>query len=531
MKILSLSLLFASSVAGAFAQTVPTILPNALAMKVSRDGKTVIAQDVYGDAIIYDTSEKSTNTYGGYYPGNGNNCSNTGIIVGQSMTDNKGAIIASGKAYIPMALNSYDTSSLDAITPDGTRACGWITNTTGSGPMQVGFYCDITEGTVENPILLPAPQKDFFGDVPQFCTATYISDDGKRIAGIVMDGSGFYSYPIVYTQDENGEWSYYCPSEPMFNPEGLPLPRFPQSDIVAPEITDFMTPEKRADWYEDWENYEESGGQLLSPWEMLDYYLTDEEYQEYLDALTEYNEELWDFYDAIDRYWEEMAKIGENAKFVSNMALSPDGNFLMADLGISNDYTTSDIVAGYQPYMFNLTERTYQAVESRFSNMLPLQILSDGTVVTMGAPIDMRAYCGYIKPAGAEEFMTLEEYLEVQNSPWLEWMRDNLVVETVTGTNPETGQFESSEVMVSGIISFSDDMKTLAGGMNTSDMYSYVFSNSDKSEVETIPFDNSSEIYRVYNLQGVNVMTTKTKGDLDKLPKGIYIINGRKFKI
>lgn len=36
-------------------------------------------------------------------------------------------------------------------------------------------------------------------------------------------------------------------------------------------------------------------------------------------------------------------------------------------------------------------------------------------------------------------------------------------------------------------------------------------------------------IYRVYNLNGVNVLNTTDKAELDRLPRGIYIVNGKKF--
>ena len=49
--------------------------------------------------------------------------------------------------------------------------------------------------------------------------------------------------------------------------------------------------------------------------------------------------------------------------------------------------------------------------------------------------------------------------------------------------------------------------------------------------VENIFSDDSDGIYRVYNTQGVKVLETEEKSELNILPKGIYILNGKKIAI
>ena len=311
-------------------QEEPHIIPAAFGQKIDRTGSYIMAQYISGSTIAYDIARLDATFYGGYYPGNGNCITNEGMLVGQDMETSRGVIMKNGTASIPGTLNNILQSSLDAITPDGKRACGWIQNAKG-GPIQLPFYCDIDDnGTVGEPIILPYPSKDLFNDTPQYCTASYISDDGKRIAGIVQDGTGFYAYPIVYSQLEDGSWEYTCPSEPLFNPNHLEIPEYPDFDNIevpkAPEITDFMTPEKKEEWEKAMQEYESSGGNAQrNPWSDVTYYTGDEGYDDFEKAIVEYNQEVNNIIGKVlDDYWMSMAKVGEYARFIPNLAFSHD---------------------------------------------------------------------------------------------------------------------------------------------------------------------------------------------------------------
>ena len=39
------------------------------------------------------------------------------------------------------------------------------------------------------------------------------------------------------------------------------------------------------------------------------------------------------------------------------------------------------------------------------------------------------------------------------------------------------------------------------------------------------------ETFRVYDLRGVNILNTEDKSEIDHLPKGLYIINGKMVMI
>ena len=53
----------------------------------------------------------------------------------------------------------------------------------------------------------------------------------------------------------------------------------------------------------------------------------------------------------------------------------------------------------------------------------------------------------------------------------------------------------------------------------------------ESTTIEEIGFDENDDYYRVFNIQGVNIMNTRDKSDLKKLNPGIYIINRKKIVI
>ncbi|MCH5233856.1 MAG: hypothetical protein J1E16_01060 [Muribaculaceae bacterium] len=498
----------------------PTILSEIFAQKVSPNGKYIMAQDFTASAILYDMENGKQLLYEAYYPGNGNCVSNNGIMVGQDMATQLGSIMVNGTASVPRVLNGQYQSTLDAITPDGSRACGWIQNTR-SGLLQIPFYCDIDEnGNALEPEALPFPPKDLLGDTPQFATATYISDDGKTIAGIVRDGTGFISYPIVYTQDEKGDWSYVCPSEPLFNPEHLEIPSYPDYEDLClpdpPKITDYMSEEMKKEWEAAMAEYEATGDEYLDPWTHVEDYTGELGYEEYTeDSLEYYKEANKLLSEAIDEYWKKMAKISKYARFAPNMALSPDGKTLMAALGISDDEYLSDESTGYITYKFDLSSGEYSEIISEYDTLIPTQVMDDGTFVAIGAPNSLLAYRSYIVLPGTTEFISFDQYIEDTNPQYLSWVNNNL-------------DFFGSGV-VSGILSFSKDMSVIVGGLLFNEMMSYVITDANAG-MEKIMLPES-EIYKIYNLSGIPVLSTKDKTEITHLPKGIYIINGKKIKL
>ena len=62
--------------------------------------------------------------------------------------------------------------------------------------------------------------------------------------------------------------------------------------------------------------------------------------------------------------------------------------------------------------------------------------------------------------------------------------------------------------------------------------YSYILKLGTSGVKSLIDEDcNKEDILRVYNLNGINVLNTTDASALKTLPKGIYIVNGKKIII
>lgn len=437
-----------------------------IAQKISSNGLYVCGQDVYGAGVLVVNSQnEAISYYEAMAPGNFNSVANNGLAVGQDLLTNNGAVMFNNKYYVPDALAGNFMSSLDAVTSDATKAVGYMGSNGATYAVPIIMELD-ENGQAGKLTKLPYPKKDFLGDAPQFVTACTISDDGNTIAGFVTDGSGFYSYPIVFKADEAGKWTTFTPSEPLFNPNNLPIPKFPES---LPNETD------------------------------------------------------QDFYAKLDQYWDEMAQVTANSNFALNqMRMSRDGSTLVCCLGYSNpDEGMTDEYSKLAMCIFDLNDMSYKIFESEYNGLTPIQVLADKSIVCF----DTNSFTDYIIPAGYTEILTLEEYLKTTYPELVQWMRDNLgVVSVMTSSGYQ-------EMIVAGILSFSEDMSTLAGGYSgLAGNFTYVVRGLNAG-VETIVSENNEGKWVVFDLLGNKLLDTTNAEELNSLPKGIFIINGKKVLV
>ena len=96
----------------------------------------------------------------------------------------------------------------------------------------------------------------------------------------------------------------------------------------------------------------------------------------------------------------------------------------------------------------------------------------------------------------------------------------------------ETTALNSGPELVTGIPLFSEDMQTICGGYydGAGGALSYVFRTGTNNGVESLqlPEDGSLD---VITLQGLRLRDIKNTEDLRTLPKGIYIVNGKKIAL
>lgn len=538
----------------AVAQDVtPMTVKNVLSLKISPNGKYAAGQDKLLNATQIDLSTGDILSYDMSSPGIGNWIANDGTMVGDQQ--DIAIIMKDGKST--RFVRDYWFSNAYGITPDGSRICGVINNPMTSETMFIPAYFDVDEnGKVSEPRFLPYPKLDFFGLAPQFITAVYISDDGKTILGQVLEWSGDKLYPIVFKQDDNNEWTYSLPSEPLFNPNHLEIPERPMDDFYVPDVYDFMSPEEWEDYVYAYQIYVENNyDPLLEP----DYrdFMTEEEYTAYEAAVEKMWEDNKKYNEALKEFYIKWNEIIDSSVFFSQnaMALSPDGNSFVAAAAYEdpiNEYYAEDITV---PYIFDLKNNEIKKIETPYNKMIPTQIMNDGTVISSNMKVNVYSYyqvppVSFIMLAGSDEFIPIQDYIERVAPVYLPWMEKELVHLVNIYTDPNTGQvYESDELMITGQAAVSEDFSVLVSGV-----YSYYFSNdsmyltyimdlSENAGIENISQDNSLRILNngdiivngyfrnieIYTLEGLRVFsTTNINSDYGihtGLTPGLYVLN------
>lgn len=525
--------------AGTYAQMAPEILPYLYGQKVSPDGKWIVGEDAGGSIVIYDrtTGHEEAGVFESVYYGNGNTFALDGTCVGSTWGD-EGVIFKDGEMVWVESLEDVEFCGLNGITADAKRICGLISNPVESGDvaMFVPIYIDLGEdGEYGEPHYLPYPDKDFTGSVPQYASATWISNDGKTILGQVVDASGMFIYPIVYKENESGEWSYTLPSESLWNPNGIELPENPgEFEMDRPDPYSYMTPEEVAEYqdaYQDWVNSGYNPDLYPTPED----FMSDEAKAEY-DAYYEEYQAAAKIYDAkISAYLEARAQMyDESTPFLQNgMAMNADGTVFAA----ASDHTV--FVEGsfwpvsvYETYVFDINAGTFTRIESQYTDIVPNQVLAKGEIIgsTPANGMAIMPPLSYVFTPGASDYVPFETYLETTNPEGAEWMKENLMAEIPVSYDPETFEEFYESVLVTGHISASDDFSVVAGGIFSyvlpNEEYAemgyltYVFENLKGSSVNSVVADNSS----VKALRGGVLVISNTVSDL-----AVYDLSGRKL--
>lgn len=501
----------------ASAQSLPTHVTyekGLYAVKISPDGKWV--GSVAGSASLFNTETGKQEIYTDCLLGLGNTVTNDGVAVG-NLGDGP-AVLKNGQTIIPKGAEDYWFCPLNAITPDGKKVVGIVNNPNRDGVSDVPMIADLDgDGNLSNITILPYPKTDFFRATPQFVTAVWISDDAKTVIGQVLDWRGFYCYPIVFKQDASGKWDYNLPSEKLFNPTHINIPDNPWLD--EPEMPvgeNYITnPLKKRAYQLAYEQYQEGLRDMPMPEE----YMTDEDYERYKKAVESYNEWYYGVEDRINEYLDIYYEVlGTSPAFELNeMALHPSGEYLMTHGGLVDE---KGDVAG-KIYRFDCDGSDYEVISGPNPSLYPSQILSDGTLIA-ALPM-MEVPTSYIKLPGSKTFITIEEYLKPQYPEISKWIADVFPGGT-------------------GLVCVNEDISVLAGGLipaqlsdyneDTDDFYySTYIVNLLSSGIEEIMATPEDGVYTVFNMHGVKVLQTKDASQVNALPSGLYIINGRKVLV
>lgn len=514
----------AALLAAQVSAVVPASYENYQITGLSPDGRYAVSC-LYGTMNVIDLTTGNIETFAegdmgatSYSEGMGNYVSNTGIVLG-SMFDSLNAAYLKGGEWTELPVENPNLSNMaNGITPDGLRICGSIgaseISTETSTIMLIPAVWDLKEnGEYSGPVILPYPELDFSGRVPQYVTALYISDDGRTIAGQIRDYSGMLPEPIIYTLDDENNWSYSLPARHLINPDHLELPEDPGDGPTGPDIQDFMSEEEREayqaaidEFYETWENYPDP----------LDY-MTEEEIDAYNDAYAAYEEAYNEWNEKFEAFYDVLTQILDSSpEYIFNsISLSPDGKRCLTaqQIAIPNDDPLAwRPVYKISPVVFNLENGEVSQYDNSY-NVMPTYITSAYTVLGYTDETDP-TYNRVAKvwPLGAEAPVTLYSYMQTANANTAAWMNENMTHD-IEVINWETETFEMLEdVMITGVPHATPDLSVIATHVENffedSDVmtFSYILPASIESGVKVV---ESAELH------------------LNTLPGSVLLVNGK----
>lgn len=544
----------------------PKILEEFYALKISPNGRWIYSNPSNGEIVIYDLETNDHNEFYEVSLGNGNVIANDGTCVGSKDTG-KAIIIKGDKMITPTKISTYWYSNINGISIDASKIVGVVGNPRSSGTddeinqIYLPFVADIDEdGKVGEMTFLPHPSKDFFGMVPQYSSATWISDDCRTILGQTIDYSGMFIQPIVYHQDASGEWSYTLPTESMFNPDHINLPEYPgEFDYgLMPNPLDYMTPEKQEEYEEDleyWRNHYDDPD-VAFPDDHLEDYMTEEKLNAYYEALDNFYIEAEKYNDEILEYILARNEIIDTSvSFVQNAsAMNGEGTF--AVLTSSHYVETGEEIpeSYYGVYTLDVEKGTIAKIDTQYKDLISGQVLDRNVILSSTPASEYPA--AYVYEAGASDFVPVQDYLSQFNPSAVEWMEDNLVHElagTDSGISPystESGtRADVRTALISGFGVASRDFSVFAGAVPAY-MYdpvlyymTYIFTDITTSGIGSVAIGDSSAVKVVNNgvlaidgavdnlavvdLSGRKVFgMQKAEGTVDtKLNRGIYIVS------
>lgn len=493
---------------------VPKLVSNVYALQMSPNGKWV--GSMAGNASVYNMETGAIVSYPSSFLGLGNCVADNGWAVGSSTND--AMMLINGVEVSPEAMKPFWFSDINAITPDATRVTGLVNDTVkGSQIFYVPFVADLTsDGTVVNMKILKHPEYDLLGTPPQYSTGVWISDDGKTAMGIVVDYMGRYTYPIVYKEDAQGEWDYFLPAEALFNPDNIIVPENPWlNEPPFPEAQDYMSGIFKDLYLQALEKYSNGSGPFPNP---DDYFQNSQEKNAYYAAVEEYDKWYYAALPDIKAFDDAYTQVlNTSINFSANeMALHPSGDYFMIRGGISTgiETETSEI------YKFNSDNSQYVSYSTPSNEYFPCQILPDGTLIITKGIMDVPS--SYLMLPGSDEFITVQDYFRANYPEVSEWL-DNTVP---GGTGVLLSNYDKT-VFTGALIP-----DQLAFGNSENDPYYHTYIiDLNASGIESIVDETEDGLYKVYNLQGVKVMESKDASVINNLPKGIYVVNGKKVAV
>lgn len=485
--------------------------------KFSRNGEWLV-ENLQGTMNIlqrstgkqYSCADNTGNTL--YMPGLGNSVSNNGRIVGTE--GDYAAYWEDGNwTELPQATGIGTLyNSANAITPDESRIVGILGNdgaSMGSDDMLMAYpvvWTKNASGEYECKTL-PYPKTDFLGKTPQYVTAMDISDDGKTVVGQVRDFSGFYTMPIIYTEDANGNWSYrVIGSDEIYDKDKIGnLPAEPTSPTM-PDPTSYMTSSDIDNYNAALEDYNEQmelyyEGIISDPpvYPMYADYMSDADQKAaYNAAVEKYNNDIQQYMADYQKYMEERGKVINECGFMQNtLCLTSDGHFLGTALEDRTAAGGDDMWGGgsknYMGY-FDLTQENPAFVRTTDGgDYLLTGMLNDGTQFVASPAKEYTRNTFVVKPDAAHTSISFKEYLEGRDANVAKWVVDHNSYDVYTYDYDDNWDLiitgETKDSLVTGTVMASPDGRIIVS------YYTDTFSNVDASYTESyfIDFEGTTD--------------------------------------
>lgn len=553
-SLLLLSLAATAIVASGAEQKEPKFYSNSAIQNISPNGKWAVS-NVYGTVVLINTETGEETVFEAgeidvpfYIIGMGNALSNDGVMLCSTETSSNATYYDGEWKDLKVGEAANANSSANGITPDGSRICGNL------GLMEMTLD-DVTmivpavwdrqaDGSYGDYTILPHPEVDFTNRAPQYITAIVISDDGRTIVGQVVDCRGAFHYPIVYTQNADGEWSYTLPTESLMNPNNVVIPEYPGESPVRPQAEEFLDEESKAAYDEALDAWVASGYDPTLYPDPLNY-MTDEQRQAYDAADAEYETEFaaWSVkYDAFEEAYWAYVEASPNFQF-NQIALSPDGK------AFAMTHTVEDEsgMGGWMPsasidhvWVINLENNEITKYEDK---LLGVKSWAGGYVLAVETDTETGCFNGYMLKDG--QVTSLYDYLCGKGEDIKEWVDLNMTHETEVW-DWETETIVIKSVSYTGVPVASADLGLIASW--TSSVWgdyspeSYLFDFRDSSGIASIKADRKSAIafdvngdltvgegvaeLAVYDLGGVCLMRVANpaaKLSCD-IARGVYVV-------
>lgn len=563
MKKILLSCLAVAACAGSALAADPTIYPDASFQQVSADGRYIVSYAA-GSVVVYDLVEGTSEDYLqdenegiSYSIGHGNCFTADGsILAGTNSTDFAAAYLENGEWHKLNVLFEDFGNYPNGITRDGSRICGSV----GLNPlsledkiMQVPAYWDRNaDGNGYGEChLLPHPTKDLFGETPQYVTAIVIADDGKTIAGMMTFGNGSMNIPIIYTQDENGEWSYSLPTKDLFNPDGIEAVENPGDEFPTPPYyEDFMSEQEISDYYAALNDFFSGNPGSTSYPDAVDF-MSEENKEKYEAAVEKFNEENAIFKEKFNEYQDYVTAVIESSPnfLFNNLYISTDNKYLVSSYEKivpenEDDPYSYGPTSAYQPSTIDIKTGELKVIDSELS--LTISGVADNGVILAHNGVGSAPMLGYVVKDGAVQ--TISEYISNINPDYGKWIEKNMTHEVAIGMDWDKWEYIYGELTYTGMPIATPDMSLIAiwndcpwdpmavaegvvfdmsatGGISSITVSD---SNLSVDENGNINVPAGFESVQVYNISGACVKSVAAPaGKIElNLANGVFVVKG-----